>query len=97
MTLVVTLMALASSAAFAQAPASSSRDDPNRLICRSSQETGSLVRRRRQCFTAAEWLRIDEAARDNGRYILENSTGRPCGVPEQCVYDPITDTNRSPN
>ena len=34
-----------------------------RLICRSTRETGSVVRRRRQCFTAAQWDRMAEVAR----------------------------------
>ena len=37
-----------------------------RLICRATRETGSLVKRRRQCFTQAQWDRIAEAARLRG-------------------------------
>lgn len=37
-----------------------------RLICRATRETGSLVKRRRQCFTRAQWDRIAEAARLRG-------------------------------
>jgi len=40
-----------------------------RLICRSTYETGSLVRRRRQCFTRAQWDRIAEVARLRGEDI----------------------------
>lgn len=38
----------------------------DRLICRATEETGSLVRRRRQCFTRAQWDRIAEVARLRG-------------------------------
>jgi hypothetical protein len=40
-----------------------------KLICQSMQETGSLARRRRQCFTRAEWDRIAEAARARGQRL----------------------------
>jgi len=38
----------------------------DRLICRSTPETGSLARRRRQCFTRAQWDRMAEVARLRG-------------------------------
>ena len=37
----------------------------DQLICRRIQETGSLGRGRRQCYTRAEWDRIAQAQRDN--------------------------------
>ena len=37
--------------------------DSQRLICRRVQDTSSLVRTQRQCFTRAEWDRIAESAR----------------------------------
>ena len=40
-----------------------------RLICRATRETGSLVKRRRQCFTQAQWDRIAEVARLRGQDI----------------------------
>jgi len=47
-----------------------------RLICRYVQETGSVARRRRQCFTRAEWDRIAEAARANGtRMMSDHASG----------------------
>jgi hypothetical protein len=48
--------------------AAKSGDTPpeRRLICRSTYETGSLVARRRQCFTRAQWDRIAEVARLRG-------------------------------
>ena len=40
-----------------------------RLICHEMQETGSIARVRRQCFTRAEWDRIAEAARARGQRL----------------------------
>ena len=37
----------------------------DQLICRRIQETGSLGRGRRQCYTRAQWDRIAQAQRDN--------------------------------
>lgn len=53
--------------------------DPERRICRSTPETGSLARRRRQCFTAAEWNRIADAARENATYEMDRQRTRSSG------------------
>jgi len=50
-----------------------------RRICRSEVETGSLVNRRRRCFTRAEWDQIARAARENTQYEMDRSMGRPGG------------------
>ena len=49
----------------ATAAKSQPKDDPNRLICRRIEESGSLARRRRVCYTRAEWDRIAELQRNN--------------------------------
>ncbi|MGE0180106.1 MAG: hypothetical protein AB7O91_09845 [Sphingomonas sp.] len=71
--------ALAGTAATAQnrgGQAAGSADD-QRLICRRIQETGSLVRTIRQCFTRAEWDRIAESARRGAqRTASELSSGQ---------------------
>ena len=54
-------------------------DDPARVICRRSVDTGSLVKGRRQCFTRAQWDRIAEAAQKNATQLQENNRGRPSG------------------
>lgn len=46
-----------------------------RLICRYMDETGSLSRRRRQCFTRTEWDRIAEAARARGQRLTTDGVG----------------------
>jgi hypothetical protein len=48
----------------------SAKNESERLICRRVQDTSSLVRTHRQCFTRAEWDRIAEATqRGAGRTI----------------------------
>ena len=83
MSLLVGLVALASAAmvqeespAAAQPPA---RPERERLICRSSPETGSIVRRQRRCYTRAQWQRIAEAAQENTRDLTDRGTTRPSG------------------
>ena len=50
-----------------------------RLICRYIDETGSLSRRRRQCFTRTEWDRIAEAARARGQRLTTDGVGPVTG------------------
>lgn len=52
-------------------------DGQERRICRRIQETGSLARRRRQCYTRAEWDRIAEAARQNGQRLQDDMRSAP--------------------
>ena len=46
------------------------------LVCRRVQETGSLGRGRRVCYTRAEWDRIAQAQRENspGMTAMSGST-----------------------
>ena len=39
--------------------------DPNEVICRRMQESGSLARRTRRCLTRAQWDRLAEQNRAN--------------------------------
>jgi hypothetical protein len=50
--------------------------DGEPLICRRIQETGSLGRGRRQCYTRAQWDRIAAAQRENspGMTAMSGST-----------------------
>jgi len=54
-------------------------NDPEKVICKSTPETGSMVRRSRQCFTRAEWTRMAQAARSGVEDIVDKNTGRPPG------------------
>lgn len=73
--LVLALAVGAGAPALAQTATSASANDPNRLICRRIQETGSLVRTTRQCFTRAEWDRIAETARRGAQRTVTDLSG----------------------
>ena len=47
---------------------------PERLICRRVQESGSLARRPRRCFTRAQWDRLAEDSRNTGATASSGST-----------------------
>ncbi len=70
------LITLAAGAVTAQStqPAPKAKAKNERLICQTMQETGSLARQRRQCFTRAEWDRIAEAARARGQRLQSDMT-----------------------
>ncbi len=61
---------LLAGAGIAAEPKAGEQPDPKqKLICKSIQETGSMARRLRQCFTKQEWERIAEAARVRGQRL----------------------------
>lgn len=39
--------------------------DGEKIICRKVQETGSLVKKSKKCYTKAQWDRVAEAAKGN--------------------------------
>lgn len=67
-------------AAPAQAAAAAAPVEPaqkEKLICRKTVETGSLVRGKKTCMTAAEWAKVGDAAREGAQKIIDDNTGRP--------------------
>lgn len=56
------------------APAGQPKED---LRCRTYQEIGSLVRKRKVCRTDAQWRKVDSAARKTGRDMQETGMGGP--------------------
>lgn len=68
-------LAASSASAQSRATQASASNDSQRLICRRVQETGSLVRTIRQCFTRAEWDRIAETARRGAQRTAEGLSG----------------------
>ena len=54
-------------------PAAPEAGEPR--ICRRTQETGSLARRRRQCFTQAEWDRLAASGRSITQGIQDSGNG----------------------
>ena len=60
------------------AQASNAVDDQT-VICRKTLETGSLVRKTKQCFTKAEWDRIAETQRRGNEKMVDGLTTRSSG------------------
>lgn len=80
------ILVIAAGGAMLVAPASAtgagsggSNTDDNRIICRKMPETGSLVRRNKQCFTKAEWDRIAESQRAGAERLVRDLTTRSAG------------------
>ena len=48
--------------------------DPNRVICRTEEEIGSRVKKKRTCMTAAQWKDISAEA---GRNLEKNTAQLP--------------------
>lgn len=52
--------------------------DDQRIICRKTLETGSLVKKNKQCFTKAEWDKVYAAQREGNQKMVDGLSGR-CG------------------
>jgi hypothetical protein len=75
------LLAIAGAALCASAAVSADRPsskDPNKRICRTSLEAGSLTKRTRTCLTAAEWEEVRRESRERTEHIQNN---RPMTAP----------------
>ena len=59
------------------APAESA--DAAELVCKKTAETGSLVRKREQCLTRAEWERLAAAEQDESRRMMD-ALEQPAGM-----------------
>ncbi len=51
----------------------------DRIICRKHVETGSLVRKKKQCFTKAEWDRIAAAEQVGVKKLQDQLSTRSMG------------------
>lgn len=67
----VAMLSLAGTA-IAAPPSDQAAKPKEKLICKSTQETGSIAKRQRQCFTKQEWDRIAEAARARGQRLTSD-------------------------
>lgn len=71
---------LAAGPGLAAEPAPAKRPaDPDRLICKRSVETGSLVARVKACHTRKDWDRIADSQQSGARKVVEGLMTRPCG------------------
>ena len=50
--------------AFGRPPDSTLNHDSNRLICRTSDEIGSRLHKKRTCLTASAWLQLERDQRE---------------------------------
>jgi predicted transglutaminase-like cysteine proteinase len=64
-------------AAAAAAPAAAPAAD--KLICRRTAETGSLVKTKKACHTKSQWAYIDERNQQLSRQMVEDGTTRQGG------------------
>ncbi|MFD1949192.1 hypothetical protein ACFSGX_00250 [Sphingomonas arantia] len=49
--------------------------DPERVICRTAVETGSLVKRTRRCMTSAQWSRSRDGENAAARNMVQQNAG----------------------
>jgi invasion protein IalB len=82
------LLTVAAAAAEQAAPAAAAPAAPaaaaatpetEKLICRRSAETGSLVKTKKACHTKSQWAYIDERNQQLGRQMVEDGTTRSGG------------------
>jgi len=50
---------------------------PEKVICKSEIETGSLIKHRKQCFTAKQWRYVNDQHEAEARHIVQDGTGKP--------------------
>ncbi len=68
--LFVAAIAIVGSAAIAAENGNKSgKADPNRVICRTINDTGDKLRKMRACHTAAEWQELRRQARESIEHI----------------------------
>lgn len=58
-----------------QAAPVADQSDKSKRVCRSMPTTGSLISRKRECRTQAEWDKLAQAGRANGEDIMYRNAG----------------------
>lgn len=53
--------------------------DDTKLVCRKTLETGSMVRKKKQCFTLREWDQIAEIQRRGNQKMFDGLSERSQG------------------
>lgn len=64
---------------FDDQPAAATKDDSNRLICRSEEKIGSRLASKRVCMTAAQWKDREQQTRRDLDQLHTNT--QPAGGP----------------
>jgi len=75
--LVVLSLSFSGSAIAAEAPAAAAAKE--KLICKRSVETGSLVKAKKQCFTKAQWAARGEHAKTEAERMIGTAPGNQPG------------------
>ncbi len=63
------IVGTAAAAAGSESINKSAKADPNRVICRTINDTGDKLRKMRACHTAAEWQELRRQARESIEHI----------------------------
>lgn len=79
MAVLSTLAIATATAAIAQEAQPSSPAFDDKLVCRKIKETGSLVKKKKMCFTQAEWDRLAEAEHKGVGRMVDELTGKAGG------------------
>lgn len=61
------------------APAPSPAAVQQPLVCKSSVETGSLIKRNKRCLTKAQWRYVDDVQRQQTQRLIDDNRDRPPG------------------
>lgn len=51
--------------------------DAAKVICKSTVETGSLIRKHKTCLTRQQWGYVNDESQRVARDLVDNSRGRP--------------------
>ena len=71
-------VSVAASAETAARPTTDALDD-TKLVCRKTLETGSMVRKKKQCFTLREWDQIAEIQRRGNQKMFDGLSEKSSG------------------
>ncbi len=77
--LVMPLPAAAQAVPAATTAAGAPAGQKEKLICRSDSETGSIIAKKKRCYTRAEWDQHAQGARDVTDRLLDDNRTRPSG------------------
>ena len=71
--------------ALAAEPTSAEKADRDKLICRKTAEVGSLVKKKKECYTKAQWDQIAEAHQRGAKKTQDGlSSGYNCQATGTC-------------
>ena len=77
--LIPALLVAANVLAAEPAPSTAPAPVEEKRICRSSLETGSLIKKRKTCLTRSQWRYVDDAHSDEVRRMQLENTNKQSG------------------